>query len=230
MLARPSPLPGLARRARYRSGHVTAGSTPTEPLLNAEASRVFTEPDVSAMIIPGRGLYPPTKIPRTHSIPAAEIHFRSHHHYFLDLFAHFSGHAASALGIPASRPVPLPTQRSMWTVIRGPFIHKKSQENFERRVHKRVIKAWDADPEVVDRWVKYLRKHQMPGVGIRVTKWERAPLGIGQQIFEHTINRVRPHSRAAEVKALAEKIVEQDMLAASEASESSIHLSPVQKS
>ncbi|KIJ67244.1 hypothetical protein HYDPIDRAFT_25715 [Hydnomerulius pinastri MD-312] len=232
MLARPtrSSLPVLARWVRFNSGQVPASPTPNEPIPTPtaptngaeEALEELTEPDIAAMIIHGRGLYPPTKLPRTHSIPAAEVHFRAHHPYFLDLFAHFAGHAASALGIPSSRVIPLPTQRSLWTVIRGPFVHKKSQENFERRVHKRVIKAWDADPEVVDRWVRYLRKHQMPGVGIRVTKWERAPLGIGQQIFERTMSKVRPDSSAAKVKAMAEKIVEQELLAASQASGSSI--------
>ena len=106
----------------------------------------------------------------------------------------------------------------MWTVLRGPFIHKKSQENFERRVHKRVIKAWDADPVVVDRWVRYLRKHQMPGVGIRVTTWERAPLGVGEQIYGQAMEKMRPDPE--EIKALAEKIVEQEM-ATSEGGQSS---------
>lgn len=106
----------------------------------------------------------------------------------------------------------------MWTVLRGPFIHKKSQENFERRVHKRIIKAWDADPVVVDRWVRYLRKHQMPGVGIRVTTWERAPLGIGKQIHEQAMEKIRPDPE--EIKALAEKIVEQEMSTAGEGGQS----------
>ena len=179
-----------------------------------EAPVLLSEADIASMVIPGRALYPPTTVPRTHAIPIAEIHFRSHHHYPLDLFAHFAGHAASALGIPATRPIPLPTKRSMWTVLRGPFVHKKSQENFERRVHKRVIKAWDADPVVVDRWVRYLRKHQMPGVGIRVTTWERAPLGVGKQIFEQAMEKIRPDPE--EIKALAEKIVQQEILADSE--------------
>ncbi|KAG6373585.1 ribosomal protein S10 domain-containing protein [Boletus reticuloceps] len=184
----------------------------------AKSPVVLTEADIASMVIPGRSLYPPTTIPRTHGIPAAEIHLRSHHVYPLDLFAHFAGHAASALGIPATRPIPLPTQRSMWTVLRGPFVHKKSQENFERRVHKRVIKAWDADALIVDRWVRYLRTHQLPGVGIRVTTWERAPLGVGKQIFEQAMEKIRPDTE--EIKALAEKIVEQEMSVTSEGGES----------
>jgi small subunit ribosomal protein S10 len=75
----------------------------------------------------------------------------------------------------------LPTQRTLWTVPRSPFVHKKSQENFERKVHKRMIKAWDADEEVVERWFKYLRKHEMGGVGMRMVKWERMELGVGKK-------------------------------------------------
>ena len=171
----------------------------------------LTEPELSSMVIRGRAIYPPVTFPRPHNIPVASLHFRSHHPFLLDLFTHFAEHAASALGIPASRPVHLPTQRSMWTVIRGPFVHKKSQENFERRVHKRAIKAWDADLEVVDMWVKYLRKHAMLGVGMRVTKWERAPVGIGQQLLQRTMDRLRPDTDADKVRALAEQIVQQEL-------------------
>ena len=46
-------------------------------------------------------------------------------------------------------------------------------------MHKRAIKAWDADPEVVQRWISYLRKNAMPGVGMKVTTWDRIPLGVG---------------------------------------------------
>ena len=130
-------------------------------------------------LIHGRSAFLPILHPRTHGIPVANIHFRSHHIPLIKLFTHFALHAASSLGIPASNVIPLPTQRSLWTVIKGPFAHKKSQENFERKVHKRAIKAWDADPEVVQRWVMYLRKNAMPGVGMKVTTWDRVPLGIG---------------------------------------------------
>lgn len=130
-------------------------------------------------LVHGRSVFAPHLHPRTHGIPVANIHFRSHHIPLLKLFTHFALHAASSLGIPASNVIPLPTQRSLWTVIRSPFAHKKSQENFERKVHKRAIKAWDADPEVVLHWVSYLRKNAMPGVGMKITTWDRIPLGIG---------------------------------------------------
>jgi len=149
----------------------------TEPL--DPTRKEFTEEEYAATLIHGRSVHEPYFHPRTYDIPVANIHFRSHHIKLLNLFTHFAAHAASSLGIPTSKVVPLPTQRTLWTVLRSPFAHKKSQENFDRRVHKRAIKAWDADPEVVQRWVAYLRAHAMPGVGMRVTTWNRLPLGIG---------------------------------------------------
>jgi small subunit ribosomal protein S10 len=181
-----------------------------EPKL--EALEPLTEEEFSSMVIHGRSLYPPLYHPRTHSVPVAQLQFRAYNHQFLDLYMQFVGHAAAALGIPISRPVYLPTQRSLWTVPRGPFVHKKSQENFERKVHKRAIKAWDADPEVVDRWVRYITLHAMPGVGLRATQWKRAPIGIGQQMVDAAVGQTRLGSGVDKVKALAEKIVQQELL------------------
>ena len=101
----------------------------------------------------------------------------------------------------------------MWTVLKGPFAHKKKQENFERKVHKRAIKAWDADPEVVERWVKYLENHAMGGVGMRTIKWERARVGVGKDRLEHVKGQMRlaPTTSSDKVKALGEKIVQQEL-------------------
>ncbi|KAL4072008.1 ribosomal protein S10 domain-containing protein [Scleroderma yunnanense] len=218
MLVRPPRirLPVFARCACYSTVHVSLPERLKQLGLQPEAGATtgrtpLTEPELSSMEIRGRAVYPPITLPRPHNIPVASLHFRSHHPFLLDLFAHFAEHAASALGIPASRPVHLPTQRSMWTVIRGPFVHKKSQENFERRVHKRAIKAWDADPDVVNMWVNYLRKHMMPGIGMRVTRWERAPIGIGQQILQRSMDKLRLDTDADKVKALADQIVQEEL-------------------
>lgn len=139
-----------------------------------------SEEAYASALVHGRSIHLPYIHPRTHSIPAGNITFYSHHPRLLALFTHVASHAASSLAIPISNVIMLPTERSLWTVIRAPFAYKKSQENFQRKTHKRMIKAWDAAPEVIDRWVKYLEKHAMGGVGIRVTKWERLSLGIGK--------------------------------------------------
>jgi small subunit ribosomal protein S10 len=161
-------------------------------------------------VVPGSGLELPRLHPRTHDIPVANVHFRSHHVRLLDLFTHFASHAATALGIPASKVIYLPTQRRLWTVIRSPFAHKKSQENFERRVHKRAIKAWDADPEVVEKWIKYVRLHAMGGVGIKVTRWEHMPVGVGQTMSQDTGLEAERQSPEEEILALGEKIMREE--------------------
>ena len=123
----------------------------------------FTEAEHAATLIHGRGIQTAFHHPRTHDIPVANIQFRSHYPELLDLFTHFATHAASSLGIPVSRVVTLPT--TLWTVLRSPHVHKKNKENFERKVHERAIKAWDADADVVDRWCRYLRQHAWAGWG-----------------------------------------------------------------
>ncbi|KAG7446435.1 ribosomal protein S10 [Guyanagaster necrorhizus] len=174
----------------------------------------FTEREYASALIHGRSFHLPYYHPHTHSIPVASLQFRSHFPRLLDLFTHFASHAASSLAIPISRVVMLPTQRSMWTVPRSPFAYKKSQENFERKVHKRMIKAWDADEEVVRRWILYLERHNMGGVGMRITTWERLPLGVGGGM-ESTRVRVQVTEASEKIKQLGEKIVKEELAALS---------------
>lgn len=89
---------------------------------------------------------------------------------------------------------------------KSPFVHKKSQENFERKVHKRLIKAWDADQEVVDRWLQYVQKHSIGGVGIRIVRWERVAVGVGKKRLEDVSGEM---DARAEIQALGERIVQE---------------------
>ena len=188
----------------------------------------FTEVQLSSQIIHGRAALEPYYHPRTHSIPAATIHLRSYEVPLLDLFSKFATHAASALAIPISKPTPLPTQRSLWTVPKGPFAHKKSQENFDRKTHKRIIKAWDTDPEVIERWIRYLESHALAGVGLRAIRWERAPVGIGKKILESVRGELRGTRKVEapttkdQVKKLAAKVVQQELSSVPQASSKSV--------
>jgi len=47
-------------------------------------------------------------------------------------------------------PVPLPTEISKFTVLRSTFVHKNAREQFEMRVHKRLIDIINASPKCVD--------------------------------------------------------------------------------
>ena len=47
-------------------------------------------------------------------------------------------------------PIPLPTAKHRYTVIRGPHVDKDSREQFEMRTHKRLIDIIDPTPKTVD--------------------------------------------------------------------------------
>lgn len=47
-------------------------------------------------------------------------------------------------------PIPLPTEKTKYTVIRGSFIDKNSREQFEMRVHKRVLDILNPSPKVIE--------------------------------------------------------------------------------
>lgn len=61
-------------------------------------------------------------------------------------------------GAVVKGPIPLPTRRSSWTVLRSPHIDKKSREQFELRVHKRLIEIENSTPQTTE----FLRKLTLP--------------------------------------------------------------------
>ena len=62
-------------------------------------------------------------------------------------------------------PVSLPTSRTIYTVLRSPHVDKKSREQFETRIHKRLIDIFDSTPQTVDA----LMKLDLPaGIGIDI--------------------------------------------------------------
>jgi small subunit ribosomal protein S10 len=62
-------------------------------------------------------------------------------------------------------PIPLPTDKHRFTVIRGPHIDKDSREHFEMRVHKRLIDIVDPNPKTIDS----LQRIELPaGVDIEI--------------------------------------------------------------
>ncbi|MFA4937378.1 MAG: 30S ribosomal protein S10 [Patescibacteria group bacterium] len=47
-------------------------------------------------------------------------------------------------------PIPLPTEKNRYSVIRSPFVHKNSQEQFEIRVHKRLLDILEPSAKTID--------------------------------------------------------------------------------
>ncbi len=78
------------------------------------------------------------------------IRLRAYDHVMLDRSTSEIVQTAKRTGAKISGPVPLPTQRSVYTVLRSPHVDKKSREQFEIRTHKRIIDIIDSTPQTVD--------------------------------------------------------------------------------
>jgi len=68
----------------------------------------------------------------------------------VDLSARSIVDTAQRSGATVSGPVPLPTEKNVYCVIRGPFKDKDSREHFEIRTHKRLIDIHQPTPKTVD--------------------------------------------------------------------------------
>ena len=67
------------------------------------------------------------------------IKLKSYDHATLDQSASEIVRTARRTGALTSGPVPLPTKKTVYTVLRSPHVDKKSREQFEIRIHKRLI-------------------------------------------------------------------------------------------
>ena len=61
---------------------------------------------------------------------------------------------AQKTGAIVSGPIPLPSRRQLFTVLRSPHVDKKSREQFEMKTHKRLIDILDAKPQTIDALMK----------------------------------------------------------------------------
>ncbi len=78
------------------------------------------------------------------------IRLKGYEHTQLDRSAGSIVETATRTGAEVVGPVPLPTERNIYCVIRGPFKDKDSREHFEIRTHKRLIDIRKPTPKTVD--------------------------------------------------------------------------------
>ena len=93
------------------------------------------------------------------------IRLKAFDHRILDQSARQIVETAQRTGADVSGPVPLPTEKSRFTVMRSPFIDKDSQEHFEMRTHKRLIDVLEPTPKTVD---ALMRLNLPAGVDIEI--------------------------------------------------------------
>ncbi|KGO59225.1 Ribosomal protein S10 [Penicillium expansum] len=115
-----------------------------------------------------------------YGLPVCDLQLRSYSVRNVEFFTDFAIRAAYYLNLPVSGPVPLPRIVERWTVPRSNFVHKKSQENFERITLRRLIQIKDGNPQAVQAWLAFLRKHAFYGVGMKANIWEHDSLDAGK--------------------------------------------------
>jgi small subunit ribosomal protein S10 len=78
------------------------------------------------------------------------IRLKAFDHKILDQSASQIVETAERTGAQVAGPVPLPTEKNVFVVIRSPHKYKDSREQFEMRTHKRLIDIIDPTPKAVD--------------------------------------------------------------------------------
>src|ERR1700710_679443 len=78
------------------------------------------------------------------------IRLKGYDHQQLDRSAQQIVDTAQRSGATITGPVPLPTEKNVYCVIRSPFKDKDSREHFEIRTHKRLIDIHQPTPKTVD--------------------------------------------------------------------------------
>ncbi|RKD27405.1 30S ribosomal protein S10 [Lactiplantibacillus paraplantarum] len=82
------------------------------------------------------------------------IRLKAYEHRILDQSADKIVQTAKRTGATISGPIPLPTERTIYTVLRSPHKFKDSREQFEMRTHKRLIDIVNPTPKTVDSLMK----------------------------------------------------------------------------
>jgi len=82
------------------------------------------------------------------------IKLRSYDHNLLDKSSEKIVRAVKATGAVVSGPIPLPTEKEKFTVLRSPHVNKTSRDQFEIRTHQRLMDIVDPTDKTVDALMK----------------------------------------------------------------------------
>ena len=93
------------------------------------------------------------------------IKLKAYDHRILDQSAVEIVESARRTGAQVVGPVPLPTKREVYTVLRSPHVDKKSREQFQMKTHKRLLDILNPTSKTIDA----LRKLDLPaGVDVEI--------------------------------------------------------------
>ena len=82
------------------------------------------------------------------------ISLRAYDHILLDKSTEKIVKTAKSTGAIISGQIPLPSKRSIYTILRSPHVNKKSREQFQTKIHKRLIDILNSTPKTVESLMK----------------------------------------------------------------------------
>jgi small subunit ribosomal protein S10 len=82
------------------------------------------------------------------------IKLKSYDHNLIDKSAEKIVKSVKATGAIVSGPIPLPTQRKVFTVLRSPHVNKKAREQFKLSSYKRLMDIYSSSAKTVDALMK----------------------------------------------------------------------------
>src|SRR5689334_4034883 len=77
------------------------------------------------------------------------IKLKSYDHNLVDKSSEKIVRAVKATGAVVSGPIPLPTEKEKFTVLRSPHVNKKSREQFQLCTYKRLVDIYSGSPKTV---------------------------------------------------------------------------------
>ena len=100
-----------------------------------------------------------------HALQKIRIKLIAYDHRLLDLSAQEIVETAKKTGADIAGPIPLPTKREIFTVLRSPHVDKKSREQFQIKTHKRILDIINPTSKTIDA----LKKLDLPaGVYVEI--------------------------------------------------------------
>ena len=82
------------------------------------------------------------------------IKLKSYDHNLVDKSAEKIVRAVKATGAVVSGPIPLPTEKEKFTVLRSPHVNKKAREQFQLCTYKRVVDIYSSSTKTIDALMK----------------------------------------------------------------------------
>lgn len=79
-----------------------------------------------------------------------KIRLKAYDHRLIDQSAKRIVDSVIKSGAKVNGPIPLPTKKEIFTILRSPHVNKDSREQFERRTHKRLIEIVDPNAQTIE--------------------------------------------------------------------------------